>query len=259
MIFRRPTACRVAGSRIDALVIRRHPVTNAEYLEFLDDSTASGREAEALAAIPRADMGSVDATEERPMFSRDGSGRFVLPHGGADPAWQLRGPVVLVDWHQASAYARWLAARSEQGFRLPNELEREKAARGVDGRLLAWGDHLEATFACVLDAHSGPPRRENVDDRPTDESPYGVRGTTGNVRDWCINVWKHAGPQMDGDRLCVDAAAPEDPDFRSIKGGFWGAPATMCRSAGRFGSRPGICRLSVGVRVVRSYGRRVTP
>ena len=243
---------------IDALVVRRHPVTNEEYIQFLDALVASGHEPGALAAAPRADMGLVDGTEERPMFARDGRGRFLLPHGGADPAWQPRGPAVLIDWHGASAYARWLAEHSGQAWRLPNELEREKAARGVDGRLVPWGDHLEPTFACVLESHSGPPLREVVDLRREDESPYGVRGTTGNVRDWCINVWKHEGPQVEGDRLRVDAAAPGDPDFRTIKGGFWGAPMRMCRSAGRFGSRPEMCRLSVGVRVVRSYLRRIT-
>ena len=120
---------------IDAFVMRRFPATNAEYLAFLNGLVASGREAEALAACPRSQLGMAADAGERLVFGRDADGRFLLSEDELgrplDPDW----PVVLIDWHGALAFAEWTAARSGRPWRLPNELEREKAARGADGRL----------------------------------------------------------------------------------------------------------------------------
>ncbi len=115
-------------------------------------------------------------------------------------------------------------ARGEDGsaWRLPDELEREKAARGADGRLTPWGNHLDATFACVLESHHGPPAPPDVDTYPADESPYGIRGLAGNVRDWCVNRWSIDGPRVEDGRLQLDPKPPEDDDCRIIRGGAWG-------------------------------------
>ncbi|MFT3776016.1 MAG: bifunctional serine/threonine-protein kinase/formylglycine-generating enzyme family protein [Minicystis sp.] len=238
---------------VGGFVIRRFPVTNREYIEFLNDLLDSGREREALAACPRGEMGLVERADNRPMFDRDGAGRFALPRNGEDRVWPPDGPVSHVDWHAASAYARWLAARTGRPWRLPNELEREKAARGADGRAFPWGDHAEPAFACVVEGQRGEPMREPVHGHTTDESPCGARGLAGNLRDWCINRWMHDGPAVSGDRLELDAAPADDPDFRAVRGGYWGTAIASARSAGRFGARPDLCRFSVGLRAVRSY------
>lgn len=238
---------------VDAFVIQRHPVTNREYVEFLNDLVGKGRQAEASTVCPRREMGAVEGAEERPAFDRDDAGRFMLPRSSGSSTWLPDAPVVQVDWYAASAYATWLSERTGEPWRLPNELEREKAARGVDGRILPWGDHADGTFACVLEGHRGEPAREPVNGHPADESPYGVRGLAGNTRDWCVNVWKHEGPRIENERLCLDPAPPGDTDFRAIRGGFWGGPIINSRSAGRFGSRPLLCRSGVGFRVARSY------
>lgn len=182
------------------------------------------------------------------IFPRTAEGLFTLP-AGRPPEH----PVVLVDWHAASAYARWLAERTGRPYRLPSELEREKAARGADGRRAPWGNHMDATFSCVLESHRGPPEVLAVDTFPVDESPYGVRGLAGNVRDWCLDVWKLDGPRVEAGRLRLDPAAPEDDDFRVIRGGTWGGTIAHGRAASRFGGRPRMCWLGVGVRVVRSF------
>ncbi len=236
---------------IDAFIVRRFPVTNREYVAFLNELVALGREAEALAACPRSQLGMADEVGERLAFGRDG-GRFVLIDDELgrplDPSW----PVVLVDWYGAHAYAAWLAATSGLGWRLSHELEREKAARGVDGRLCPWGDHLDATFACTVESRNAQPVRASVQSYPLDESPYGVRGLGGNSRDWCGNPWRRPGPVVRDDRLLLEAAALDDPGFRAVRGGAWSSTLSMTRSAGRFGSTPGLRRGSVGLRVVRS-------
>lgn len=240
---------------VDAFVLGRFPVTNGQYVEFLNALIHAGRTDEALAACPQQGIGTVESTDKRPVFKRDERGRFILPEASEDALWHGPIPVVQIDWHAAMAYATWLAQKNGASWRLPNELEREKSARGVDGRVFPWGNHGDATFACVVEGHRSAPVREPLEGHPTDESVYGIRGLAGNVRDWCINVWKHEGPAMDHNRLCLDPALASDPDFRVIRGGYWGGTLAYSRSASRFGGRPSLSWLSVGIRMSRSYTR----
>jgi len=234
---------------IEAFVIGRFPVTDHDYLDLLNALLKSGREAEAIRAIPQQ---SASTTERRePLYSRTAEGWLALPEGSPPDL-----PAVLMDWHSASLCAQWLAEKTGYPVRLPNELEREKAARGVDGRLFPWGNHPDATFARALESHRGPPARGPVDTFPADESPYGVRGLAGNVREWCANLWKLDGPRVERGRLCLDPEPPLDDDFRIIRGGSWGSSITNSRSAARFGSRPETRWLGVGLRVARSWRSR---
>jgi serine/threonine-protein kinase len=240
---------------VDGFVIRRFPVRNAEYLEFLNQLVASGREAEALAACPRPQTTMPQAADEL-VFRRDADGRFGLtavPGDSAGQPWQPSWPVVLVDWHSSNAYARWLAGRTGHAWRLPNELEREKAARGADGRHYPWGDHFDATWACVLDSYPGDASRVGVERYPLDESACGARGLAGNVRDWCENAWTHDGPPTAAGRLRI-AVASSDDALRAIRGGAWGSPGELSRAEARFASRPQARWKSTGLRLARSLG-----
>jgi serine/threonine-protein kinase len=165
----------------------------------------------------------------------------------------LDAPVVFVAWFGAVAYARWLSARTGTRWRLPDELEREKAARGADARICPWGDHLDATFACTIESHADEPARVSVRGYPIDESPYGVRGLAGNARDWCGNVWRMDGPPLSMGRLCVEEAPTEDRGHRAARGGAWISVLDFSRSATRFGNRPGMRRNTLGLRLSRSY------
>jgi serine/threonine-protein kinase len=241
---------------VDAFVLRRHPVTNAEYLAFLNALIAEGREDEAVMACPRPHPSMPQTTGEL-LYARDDAGCFALravPGDASGEVWQPDWPVVLVDWHNAVAHARGLASGMRLPWRLPNELEREKAARGADGRHYPWGDHFDATWACVLDSQAGDPVRAGVADYPLDESPYGARGLAGNVRDWCENVWTPDGPDAPGGRLRLAPATHADAEFRAVRGGAWTSRPELSRAEARFASKPTMRWTTTGLRLARSVG-----
>jgi len=237
---------------IEGFVIGRFPVTNVEYILFLNDLLDQGREAEALAACPRQQLGMEG--EERIAFARDVRGYFRVSNDHLERPQLADAPVTLIDWYGASAYAAWLAARTGKPWRLPNELEREKAARGVDRRICPAGNHLDARFVRAVESVEKNPSVVSVLEDPLDESPYAVRGLGGNTRDYCENAWRRDGPRIEGDRLVREIARGEE--VRAGRGGAWSSSIEYSRSATRFGNPPSIRRLTTGVRVVRSYPER---
>ncbi len=226
-----PRRRRWVGGR----VMRRFPVTNREFVGFLDDLVSTGREDEAMRCAPR-ERGS-DRSSGAMIYARDADGRFVLrPDAEGDP-WEQEAPVLLVDWWSAAAYARWAADQDGRAWRLPTEHEWEKAARGVDGRFFPWGDHLDPSWCCMRDSHAGRLRPVSVDSFPADVSVYGVRGLGGNSRDWCSDVMQ---------------IRPGSPERRVNRGGSWSSTGISARSAERAWLSPGGRWVSLGFRLIRA-------
>lgn len=238
---------------IDGFVIGRYAVTNEAYLAFLNDLVASGREAEAVAACPRASLGMVAGADAQMAYEQGPDGLFRLGDRLGGEIWTPRGPAVLMSWRNARAYVEWLSRKTGRRYRLPDELEREKATRGVDGRLFPWGNHFDPTWARCLQSSAGDPSRVDVDAYPEDESPYGMRGGAGNSRDFCQNLWKLEGPRIEGGRLALEVAPDESEDYRACRGGAWSAVENNCRAAGRFVAGPERRAATAGLRVARSY------
>jgi serine/threonine-protein kinase len=236
----------------DAFVIQRFPVTCAQYLAFLDALLERGEDAHRH--VPRqAPQVSGEGSDE-PLFELDAaSGRYGLGPQGRGDRWEPDWPVTLVTWHDALAYCQWLAGERSQAWRLPAELEWEKAARGVDGRAMPWGDFLEPTWAHMLTSQTSEPRRAAVDAHPVDCSPFGVRGMAGNSRDWCMDLYTRRGPEVRGGVTVLAAPHPSEPGHRVIKGGAWGSAESYCLLAARFGNLPDHRRAQTGLRPARSY------
>lgn len=236
---------------VDGFAIQRTPVTCRSYLEFLDDLAHSGRIDDAWKLAPT--LSRAAGTPGSPAVAHDGERFAMLPDETGQPI-DDESPIASIDWHAAMEFAAWMRQRTGKAWRLPNELEWEKAARGVDRRPFPWGHQPEPTWACILGSSSSAPRRERVDGFPIDESPYGVRGLAGNVRDWCINTWRAAGPALVGDVVSVDEASSDDPAPRTIRGGAWTSVIAFARAAGRFAAKPEDRFAVVGLRLVRPIG-----
>lgn len=240
---------------VDGFIITRDPVTCAEYLEFLNDLARKWRHEEASrwapTSHPRAFAGAGALT-------RDRNGVFGLPPDvNGDPIgrdW----PVTMIDWQSAGAFCTWRAVRDGFRWALPHELEWEKAARGVDGRVFPFGEHLDPTWCAMGDSHVGRPMHAPVDLYADDVSPYGVRGLAGNVRDWCRDRYLARGPRISSkQRIGLDRAttpASTDPVRRAVRGGSWLSRAEDCMITARNGYLDDERLIDVGFRLVRPFG-----
>ena len=236
---------------LDGFVMRRFPVTNREYLAFLHDLVATGRQELAMAVQPRHRAGTLDH-EGAALYGRTPDGGFELVRDSEGDLWRPDWPVALVDWRSAGEYARWEAERSGQAWRLPWELEWEKAARGVDARRCPWGDFVDPSYACMRGA---TPRAlfAPVTEFPLDESPYGVRGLAGNVKDWCGDLWTDEGTPDDHGLPRPEPPPAGQPGPRPLRGGHFAAIDTLLRSSMRVNTSSEARFERIGFRLARSF------
>jgi eukaryotic-like serine/threonine-protein kinase len=238
---------------VDGYLISRFPVTNRQYLGFLNALLAAGEEKTALSHVPT-ERTSEAESRGKPLYGRNSDGLFALGIESESHLWRLDDPVVQVDERDAMAYAAWLAKDTRRPVRLASELEWEKAGRGVDGRGYPWGDKFDASWCCVLNSHQDRPRPALVDSYPVDVSVYGVRGMAGNVRDWCAGEFQATGPvPLDVSPIAdLRDSSLTEPVTRSgvQRGGGWITRSNSARCASRFIGIPGVRHGGTGFRVM---------
>jgi toxoflavin biosynthesis protein ToxD len=168
-------------------------------------------------------------------------------------AWHVQrqhpdAPVVYVWWTDAGAYARWLAQLTGRVWRLPTEVEWEKAARGTDERMFPWGDAWDERRANT--AEGGLGHLAPVGLFPRGASAYGVEDLAGNVYEWCSTrfmpyPYRAGDGREDGD----------SPFGRVMRGGCWDVDAWNARAIGRnTNDEPYDAFAWVGVRLVCEAG-----
>ncbi len=221
---------------VDAFVMQRFSVTNRQYLDFLDDLVKQGREDEALVHVPRERIGT-NGEPGAMLYERTDAGGFALQTDADGDTWQPEWPVIHVDWHGAVAYLAWRTEQTGRPWRLPDELEWEKAARGVDGRWFPWGDHLDPSWCCISSSHRGRVLPAVVDSFPVDVSPFGVRGVGGGVRNWCrADIFASGWETMVADRS--DPSGGPRRELLASRGGAWSMSARYARCANRMADQP---------------------
>jgi len=237
---------------LDGFVIRRHAVTNAEYLAFLNDLVAHGETEQAERCCPLEP--TADGKGGSPVYHRDKDGRFFIGPDQSGDVWDPRWPVCLIDWFGASAWCQWETERTGKPWRLPGEYEREKAASGVDGRPYPWGVQDEPTWSCNRQRQASRPLPAPVGTHPNDRSPYNVFDVAGNIRDWCVDVRSPDGPPLDTKSRWSPPLSTDSPpaDWYLSRGGSWAASILMARASVRFPLPVGYRLGMVGMRATRS-------
>lgn len=148
-------------------------------------------------------------------------------------------PMTMVSWFGARAYCAYY------GWRLPTELEWEKAARGTDGRPFPWGETISRQNANLISSRdpfedmSGPGSRttpvgfyngKQYDGYQTIDSPspYGLYDMAGNVWQWTGDIYPNQhyrylrGGSKDNyeNNLRVWARNSATPEYVSPAAGF---------------------------------------
>ena len=135
--------------KIKPFKLGRYPVTNAQYLAFLEATGANRPE--------NVDTEGLNAANQ--------------PVGG-------------LSWEDANDYARWLAKRTRLHYRLPTDSEWEYAARGGrESTIFPWGDEINAEHCCYNNLPAPMPVGQY---RP---NGFGLYDMVGTVWEWCSDIY----------------------------------------------------------------------
>jgi len=187
-------------------------VTNAQFAAYLNEAVTSGAvhiNGNQVEAYYPGDTFAGARHEEEisagnyihiplsdPFLRLSYDGRSFVPISG----WEEH-PMTMVSWFGAKSYCEFY------GWRLPTELEWEKAARGTDGRPFPWGDEIARNNANFYYSRDPFEDMTSFGSRTTpvgfyngltysgyatldSASPYGVYDMAGNVWQWTANVYE---------------------------------------------------------------------
>jgi len=224
---------------VPAFEIDRLPVTNGDYLAFVDDG---GYERPELWT----DEGWAwrrEANAERPLFwSADGREKRFDRHDPIEPSL----PVMHVSWFEADAYARWA------GKRLPTEAEWEKTAAWGPGftapRRFPWGDDPPDADRANLDQLAFGPLPAGC--HPEGASAYGVLGLIGDAGEWTASDFGgypgfSAHPYREYSEVFFGGG------FKVLRGGSWATRPSVARNTFRNWDLPQRRQIFAGFRCAR--------
>jgi ergothioneine biosynthesis protein EgtB len=202
---------------VNPFCLMNRPVTNSEYLEFIDDGGYENYEYWLAESWDDASMSPILRYPDRienplaPLYWRHNKGewsRFALS------GWQPldpNQPVSHVSYYEAVAFSKWKSKREAQIFRLPTEAEWERAARESNAMC-----QVEYRKAVLLDSRTYNSAMTVQDSR--------LMHMIGNVWEWTNSAYlQHPGFQP------YDGTIQEyNGKFMSnkmvLKGGSWATP-----------------------------------
>ena len=229
---------------VASLAVERHPVTNAQFAEFvadtgyvtvaeqpLDPALYPGVAAADLAPgalVFRPSAGPVDLRDWRQWWDWAPGACWRQPFGpGSSVSDRPDHPVVQVAYPDAAAYARWA------GRRLPTEAEWEYAAQGGTTTTYAWGDEVSPDGTLMANTWQGrfPYRNDGAlgwkGTSPVGTFPpnaFGLSDMIGNVWEWTTSEFtprhRPAGAKTPpGQGCCTPNLAPDPTVNQALKGG----------------------------------------
>jgi len=198
---------------LPAFYMDTFPVTNEQFCRFLNDRIPGERDLKRWIKLE----GSYN--KERCRIKKKG-GSY-----GIEKGYEVH-PVIYVNWHGASEYAKWADKR------LPSEQEWENAARGADGRIYPWGEKFDKNLCNSSEGGIGGITEVNRFSKG--KSPYGCYEMAGNVWEWTSSFYD------------------DDKDTYVLRGGSWDSGASKCRCAYRIRYLPLLRYLTVGFRCART-------
>jgi serine/threonine-protein kinase len=147
-------------TEVSDFAIGRHPITQAEYREWL---VAEG------AAAGHSGWSGPDT----------------------DVEVQADLPALGVSYDAAEAFAEWRSRVEGRRFSLPTHDQWERAARGGDRRVFPWGDSWEPPYCNGPDGEAADSRPLPVGSRAEDCSPCGMADVAGGVHEWVLGAVPH--------------------------------------------------------------------
>jgi sulfatase modifying factor 1 len=276
-----PEEAPVHAATVGAYAVERHPVTNAQFAEFVadtgyvtvaelppDPTLYPGAAAEdlvpgALVFLPTS--GPVDLRDWRQWWHWVPGADWRHPFGpDSSVEDRLDHPVVQVAYPDAAAYARWA------GRRLPTEAEWEYAARGGATTTYAWGDDVAPDGQLMANTWQGrfPYRNHGalgwVGTSPVGTFPpngFGLDDMIGNVWEWTTTQFS-VHHRLDGpvQSCCAPSGADLAPDptiNQTLKGGSHLCAPEYChryRPAARSPQSQDSATTHIGFRCVADVG-----
>ena len=149
-------------------------------------------------------------------------------------------PVENVSWEDCQTFIKKLRKRDKKAYRLPTEAEWEYACRAGKTTPFHFGNTI-STEQVNYDGNytygngkKGVYRQKTTPVGSFPANAFGLYDMHGNVWEWCRD-WFGAYPPND----VLDPQGPDAGKSRVLRGGCWRSGPAGCRSAFRFGSKPG--------------------
>ena len=162
-------------------------------------------------------------------------------------------PIVGVTWHEAVAFCRWLAQKTNRTISLPTEEQWEYAAKGAQGRRYPWGDGAWTEQLANCEASDiGHP--VTVGMYPEGKTFEGVFDFAGNTKEWSLSLYQ--------DALIRPSKERDDPEAlgrRTARGCGWSSPEDALVCAYRQPFEPASGDLDMGFRIVSEVAAKPEP